>query len=164
MEKNTEFLRMAVDMFDWHTKLYINSLDAIEKKDVQNRLGTKANHIAWIAGSIMNERYVLASFFKIGLQSTSPELFTDHRGIVDDVTYPSLEEYVQDWKKLKPMLREALMNATEEDLCRPDPWEMPGGPYTFRDTILACLDRESYCIGQLGLWRRLLGYPAMKYE
>jgi hypothetical protein len=41
---------------------------------------------------------------------------------------------------------------------------MPGGDYTFFDTLTFSIDRESYCIGQIGLYRRLLGYDAMKYE
>jgi hypothetical protein len=52
---------------------------------------------------------------------------------------------------------------SEEDLNGPDPYKMPGANYTFFDTTVFCIDRESYCIGQIGLFRRLLGYEAMKY-
>ncbi|MEP6514028.1 MAG: DinB family protein, partial [Parafilimonas sp.] len=74
-----------------------------------------------------------------------------------------LDEYRNDWNKISGVLKDALANVSEEKLDSPDPMEMPGGPYTFLDTIVACTDRESYCIGQIGLWRRLLGYEAMKY-
>jgi hypothetical protein len=80
------------------------------------------------------------------------------------VAYPSLEEYRKDWEVISLILREALVSVSEEKLESPDPWNMPGGPYTFFDTIVASTDRESYCLGQIGLWRRLLGYEAMKYE
>lgn len=153
-----------INMYDWHTKLYKNALVNISDSDAQNRLDTKANHIAWIAGSMVHERFVLAGFLEVSLVQTSNELFKDHKGIQDNITYPSLEEYKKDWEKISPVLREALVNVREEKLNSPDPWEMPGGPYTFCDTITACTDREAYCIGQIGLWRRLLGYEAMKYE
>ena len=45
-----------------------------------------------------------------------------------------------------------------------DPFEMPGGDYTLFDSITFSTDRESYCIGQIALYRRLLGYDAMKYD
>ena len=36
--------------------------------------------------------------------------------------------------------------------------------YSWYEMIYFTIDRESYCIGQLALFRRLLGYEAMKYS
>lgn len=157
-------METLINMYDWHTKLYKNSIVGIPDENAQNRLGTKANHISWIAGSVVQGRFVLASFLGVDAQQTSNDLFKDHKGIQDNVAYPSLDEYRKDWDLISPVLREALVNVNEEKLKSPDPWNMPGGPYTLFDTIIACTDRESYCIGQLGLWRRLLGYEAIKYD
>jgi hypothetical protein len=151
------------NLYDWHTKLFINVIDGISDKDAQNRLNTKANHIAWIAGSIVHGRYELGNILGVGLKQTSHELFRDYKGIQDNIPYPSLDEFRKDWEIINQVLRDALANASEEQLNGPDPFEMPGGPFSFFDTIIACIDRESYCIGQIGLWRRLLGYEAMKY-
>ena len=157
-------LQTLVNLYDWHTKLYKNAIDGISDEDARNRLNTKANHLNWIAGSLVQERFELARLFGIDLKQTSDDIFKNHQGIKDDIIYPSLEEYRKDWDRISPVLREALTNATDEKLKSPDPWEMPGGPFTFFDSITACADRESYCIGQIGLYRRLLGYAAMKYE
>ncbi len=160
---NRTSIETLVNIYDWHTKLFINVLDGIADKDTQNRLGTKANHIAWIAGSLVNGRYELGKFFGIEMQQTSHELFKDNKGIQENVSYPPLDEFRKDWEKINPVLRDALSNANDEKLNGPDPFNMPGGTFTFFDSIVACTDRESYCIGQIGLWRRLLGYDAMKY-
>ena len=162
--KNRKSINTLISIYDWHTKLFKNVIDSITDTDAQNRLHTKANHIAWIAGSIVNGRYEMAKFFGIDLQQTSHELFKDNIGIQENVSYPSLDEYRKDWEKINQVLKEALENAKDDKLNSPDPFNMPGGPYTFFDTLVACIDRESYCIGQIGLWRRLLGYEAMKYE
>ena len=162
--KNRTSINTLISIYDWHTKLFKNVIDSITDTDAQNRLHTKANHIAWIAGSIVNGRYEMAKFFGIDLQQTSHELFKDNIGIQENVSYPSLDEYRKDWEKINQVLKEALENAKDDKLNSPDPFNMPGGPYTFFDTLVACIDRESYCIGQIGLWRRLLGYEAMKYE
>ena len=152
-----------INMYDWHTKLFKNVLVDISDKDAGERLNTKANHIAWIAGSLVNGRYQLGRLLGLDMVQDSDELFRDNKGIQDDIIYPTPGDFLEDWDDISPILKEALGSVDEEELNGPDPFNMPGGPYTFFDTIVACIDRESYCIGQIGLWRRLLGYEAMKY-
>lgn len=151
-------------LYDYHTTTFGNVLDSISDADAQQRLNTKANHMAWIAGSLVQERYELARLTgKSDLRQTSHDLFSEHKGIQEGVAYPSLEEYRKDWQAISPVLRAIFAGLSEEQLEGPDPFEMPGGEYTLFDTIIFCTDRESYCFGQLGLWRRLLGYEPMKY-
>lgn len=162
-------MQLLLDYYDWHTKLFKNALDDITDKDAENRMDTKANHVAWIAGSMVYQRQGLANAMGINVKQTSEHLFKagkneGHKGIQDNVTYPSLIEYKQDWDKISSALRDALTNISEEQLNAPDPFEMPGGDYTFLDTLTFCTDRESYCIGQIALYRRLLGYDAMKWD
>ncbi|CAN5602215.1 hypothetical protein BH10BAC3_BH10BAC3_38320 [soil metagenome] len=153
-----------ISLYDWHSKMYKNVLVDISDTDAQNRLGTKANHIAWIAGSLVQGRFALANMLHIDLKQTSDKLFENFKGIQDGATYPSLEEYKKDWDKITPVLKDKILHLTEEELNGKDPFEMPGGEYTLFDSITFCTDRESYCIGQIALFRRLLGYDSMKYE
>lgn len=151
-------------MYDLHTRLFHNVLVDLSDEDAQNRLNTKANHVAWIAGSLVQERFELAKALGVaGMQQTSHELFKDHQGIQNGIPYPSLAEYKKDWDAISPALQKALKNATEEQLTGPDPFGMPGN-FNFFDILIFSIDRESYCIGQIGLYRRLLGYEAMKYD
>lgn len=168
MEKKTN-KKAAMEAFlvllDFHTKLFRNVLNNVTDEDAARRLDTPANHMAWIAGSLVQERFVLAKAMGIDtVIQTSDGLFSDHKGIQEGVTYPSLAEYRKDWDLVSPLLQDALASMDEAQLNGPDPFGMPGGDYTFYDAIVFCTDRESYCIGQLGLWRRLLGYEPMKYE
>ena len=151
-------------LYDLHTKLFYNVVEGISDSDAQNRLGTKANHVAWITGSLVHERYELANAAGLALQQTSNKIFADHNGIQDNLTYPSLVEFKKDWSEITPVLRNALLNLSDEELSSPDPYQMPGEKLSFFDAITFIIDRESYCIGQIGLYRRLLGYPAMKYQ
>jgi hypothetical protein len=89
------------------------------------------------------------------------ELFRDHKGIQDDVTYPSLESYKQDWNRITPVLREKLANVSDEKL--KEKIEMGDETMTVFDMVTFHAHREAYCIGQIALYRRLLGYAAMKY-
>lgn len=156
-------MEMLVILYDQHTRLFKNVIEGISDKDAQNRLNTKANHVAWLTGSLVQGRYEIANAVGIGLKQTAHELFMDYKGIQDDITYPSLIQFKKDWEIITPLLRDALVNLNDDQLNAPDPFEMPGADYTFFDVITFIVDRESYCIGQIGLYRRLLGYEAMKY-
>ena len=91
---------VLIGLYDFHTKLFYNVLVDISDKDANNRLGTKANHIAWIAGSLVHRRYALANALGIDKKQTSDKLFENNKGIQDNITYPSIEEY----KKTGPSL------------------------------------------------------------
>jgi hypothetical protein len=153
-------------LYDLHTGYFAKVLDGISDKDAHSRLNTKANHIAWLTGSLIHERYELAGAFGIGPDKyrenkKSGELFKDHKGIQDNITYPSLAEYKKDWEAISPVLRNALLQISAAKL--DSSFEMPGEVMTHFDLISFLIYREANCIGQIALWRRLLGYEAMKY-
>jgi len=149
-------------LYDMQTTFFKNVLDGISDQDTHNRLNTKANHIAWLTGSLVEQRYYLANELGIDGRQQAFELFKDNKGILDDAVYPSLEVFRNDWDRISPLLRSALVEATEDQLNKEI--EMgPGQKMSFYDLISFFIYREANIIGQLALWRRLLNYPAMKY-
>jgi hypothetical protein len=62
---------VLIGLYEFHTKLFYNVLVDISDKDANNRLGTKANHIAWIAGSLVHGRYALANVVGMDSKQTS---------------------------------------------------------------------------------------------
>ena len=156
-------------LYDMHTKFFANVLDGISDKDTHTRLNTKANHIAWLTGTLVHERFELVKAFGKNPDNSnmenpkSKELFKDHKGIQDNVIYPTLAEFKKDWETISPVLRKILINASDEQL--DSLFEMmPGEVMTNFDLISFMIYREANCIGQIALWRRLLGYEAMKYQ
>ena len=90
------------------------------------------------------------------------ELFVHNKGIQEGVEYPLLEQYKKDWDHITPKLKEALQTISDEKL--DEQFEMmPGYKMTYYELTGFIIYREANCIGQLALWRRLLGYEAMKY-
>jgi hypothetical protein len=151
-----------VGLFDLQTPLFNSVLDGISDKDAHNRLGTKANHIAWLAGSLTEQRYELANLLTgSSLQQSAHSLFAHNAGIKDGLEYPSLEQFKQDWKTITPIAREGLVNATAEKL--DSIFKMPEMQFPYYELIKFTIYREANCIGQIALWRRLLGYEPMKY-
>ena len=153
-------------LFDMHTNFFAKAIDGISDKDSHNRLNTKANHAAWLAGSFIQERMELANLLSgSDYKQEAYELFKDHQSIKDDVNYPSMSVFKKDADKAAPALREVLMNITDEKL--DSIFEMPGMPdmkMPYFDLIAFMIYREANLIGQLILWRRLLGYEGIKYD
>lgn len=163
MEIKTVSPRMQslVTLYDMHTEYFSKAIDGISENDAHNRLNTKANHIAWIAGSLVHERFELAGTLGTEIQQNTGELFENHKGIQEDVTYPTLKEYLEDWKIISPVLRNEYCNISDEKL--DSTFTMPEMSMTYYELISFMTYREATCIGQIALWRRLLGLDAMKY-
>ena len=163
METKTASSRMhsLVILYDMHTDFFNKAIEGISDEDSNNRLNTKANHIAWITGSLVQERFEMAGLLGKEMKQKADELFKDHQGIKDEVTYPSLNEFKKDWEIISPVLRKELCEVTDEKL--DIIFTMPEMTMPYFDLIAFIIYREANCIGQLALWRRLLGYEAMKY-
>ncbi len=149
-------------LFDMQTTFFFSVTDGISDKDTQNRLNTKANHVAWLTGSLVEQRFEIANMLGKEGKQEAHELFKNNKGIQDGVDYPPLASFKKDWEKITPLLRDALANVTDQKL--DESFEMmPGMKMTYFDLVTFIIYREANCIGQIALWRRLLGYEAMKY-
>lgn len=149
-------------LYDMHTDYFPKAVVGISEKDSENRLNTKANHIAWLAGSFIQERFETAKLLGIDQKQSADELFKDHKGIQDGAKYPALAEFQKDLDKITPQLREALMKVTDQKL--DEKFEMmPGETMTHFELFSFMTYREANIIGQIALWRRLLEYPALNY-
>lgn len=148
-------------LFDMHTKFFKSALDGISDEDAGKRMDTKANHIAWLAGSLVQQRFDLATLLGDEQKSAADDLFKNNKGIQDDTVYPSLDTYRKDWEKISPILRDLLMNSSEEQLNKI--LEFPGMSFSLFELISFNTYREANMIGQIALWRRLLNYDGMKY-
>ena len=160
--RTKEAVLALLELYDYHTKLFYNVIEGITDTDAVNRMDTKANHPSWITGSLVQQRYELAKLLGEDVTSTNNEIFKNFKGIQDDISYPALAEYRKDWETISPILKNAILKMDVEKLNSKAPYEMEMD-MSFYDSVMFLVDRESYCIGQIALYRRLMGYEAMKY-
>ncbi|MDQ6481394.1 DinB family protein [Dyadobacter sp. LHD-138] len=149
-------------LYDMQTTFFKNVIDGISNDDIHNRLDTKANHIAWLAGSAVHARFDLAGELGAPDKHTAFDFFRDNRGIQEGIIYPDLEVYKGDWEHITPVLRKLLVHVTDEALDKRIDM-MPGQTISIYELLAFVMYREANLIGQIALWRRLLNYPAMKY-
>ena len=165
METKATSSRMnpLLDLYDMQTTFFSNAIEGITDKDAHNRLNTKANHISWLTGSLVEQRYEIAKTLGSDDKQEAHDLFKNNQGIQDGVTYPSLLTFKKDWERITPVLRNALHTIKDEKLG--ESFEiMSGIRMTYYELISFIIYREANCIGQIALWRRLLGYAPMKYQ
>ncbi|WPU94333.1 DinB family protein [Mucilaginibacter sabulilitoris] len=149
-------------LFDMQTTFFARAIEGISAEDTYNRLNTKANHIAWLTGSLVQQRYNMTTETRPELKQTGDELFKDNKGIQDDAKYPTSAEYLKDWEKISPVAREVLLNMDDEKL--DSEIDMGFMKMTYYELLSFTIYREASIIGQLALWRRLLNYPALRYD
>ena len=164
METQTASTRTKglLTLFDYHTGFFAKALAGISAEDMHNRLNTQANHPAWLAGSLVQQRFLMASETSTGLKQTGEELFKNFKGIQEGVQYPTAAEYLKDWEKITPEARKALVEIDDKKL--DSEFNMGEMKMTYYELTSFNIYREASIIGQLALWRRLLGYPALKYD
>jgi len=165
METKTESIRMLslVVLYDMHTTFLAKALVGISDEDAHKRLSTKANHVAWLTGSLVQQRYEMAKHFGIERQQSADELFKNNKGIKENITYPPLDEFKKDFDKVTPELRDALVHVSDVKL--DEKFEMmPGFKMTYYELMTFMTYREASIFGQIALWRRLLGYEGLKYD
>ncbi|WP_316839384.1 DinB family protein [Pedobacter gandavensis] len=164
MESATVSSRMQglLALFDMQTNFLAKALDGISEENMYNRLNTQANHMAWLAGSLVGQRFWMIKETNPGLQQTGHDLFSDHKGILEGAKYPTKEEYLKDWERVSPIARKALIAIDDEKL--DSEIDMGFMKMTYYEMITFTIYREASIIGQLALWRRLLGYPGLKYD
>ena len=149
-------------LFDYHTGFYAKALDGMSEDDMHNRLNTQANHPAWLAGALVTQRFMMASENGSKQKQTGEELFSNWKGIQPDARYPTIKEYISDWDRITPEAREALRSMDDKKL--DSQLDMEGMKMSHYEMLCYTIYREASIIGQLALWRRLLGYPALKYD
>lgn len=161
---NVKSTRMQgiIALYDLQTPFFTFVTENISHEDTQKRLDTKANHIGWLAGALVEQRFDLACNLGYDGYQQANELFKEYKGIQDGVEYPAISSYQQDWDKISPILKESLSNLTDAELER----RIDMGPefsMSLYELITFSIYREANIIGQIALWRRLLGYPGMRY-
>ncbi|WP_353185703.1 DinB family protein [Parapedobacter lycopersici] len=159
-------LNMIIPAYRMHTQIFMNALDGISEEDALKRIEGRTNHVAWMAGNFVNTRYGLAGVLGINEKDPFDDLFFQGKALDTQVTYPTLSELKANFHKISPVVYDALLKITDTRLKEEVPLHMNISffPETLLNFIGMCIGREDYLCGQIGLMRRILDYPGMKYD
>ncbi len=159
-------MEVIIPAYRMHTQSFVNVLDGISEEDALKRIENKTNHIVWMAGNLVNMRYGLGMV--LGLQDQDPnnELFFQGKALNESYAYPTLADLKKNFHDISAKVYQKLFEVTDEEL--DEIFEIGMNIPFIKETKLnfvgMCIGREDYLSGQIGLMRRILDYPGMKYD
>ncbi|RXM50393.1 MULTISPECIES: DinB family protein [unclassified Chryseobacterium] len=159
-------MELIIPAYRMHTQSFMNVLDGISEEDALKRIENKTNHIVWMAGNFVNMRYGLGMV--LGLQDQDPnnDLFFQGKTLDESLKYPTLADLKKNFHEVSPKVYQKLWEVTDEEL--DEIFEIGMNIPFIKETKLnfagMCIGREDYLSGQIGLMRRILDYPGMKYD
>lgn len=159
-------LDIVIPAYRMHSQNFLNVLEGISEEDALKRIDGKTNHVVWMAGNFLDMRYALG--WVLGLHDKNPyhELFFQGKTLDESFHYPSLEDLKKNFHTISPKVYTKLLEVTDEELN--EIFEIGMNIPFVLETKLnftgMCIGREDYLCGQIGLMRKILGYPGMKYD
>ncbi|QXU50637.1 DinB family protein [Chryseobacterium sp. D764] len=159
-------MELVIPAYRMHSQSFMNVLDGISEEDALKRIENKTNHIVWMAGNFVNMRYGLG--WVLGIQEEDPYsgLFFQGKALDESFKYPTLTELKENFHKISAKVYQGLYEVTDEEL--DEIFEIGMNIPFIKETKLnfvgMCIGREDYLCGQIGLMRRILDYPGMKYD
>lgn len=166
-----QFLLMQ---FDFNHRLYNNALSDFTDEETNQRLyeDTRINHVKYIAGHLQNSRYAFALLSDVPIDWKWNDLFAGvgQTKARDDISYPSIQQIVDEWNRIYKPIRNGLGNLSEMQLDRiaPDPMDKLFENSEFFPNTIAGVwtflnDHQAYHIGQIGILRRGFGKEPMRF-
>lgn len=159
-------LDIVIPAFRMHSQTFFNALDGITEEMALDRNSGKTNHVAWMVGNVVNDRYWIANVLGIEDKDPYQDLFKEGKAIDQNAKYPALEELKKNFEDISPKLYQKLLVTTGEELEKEYSMGMaiPFVKENVLNTIGMFIGREDYLLGQIGLMRKLLGLPGMRHE
>ncbi|UCA61056.1 DinB family protein [Chryseobacterium rhizoplanae] len=159
-------VEIIIPAYRMHTQSFVNVLDGISEEDALKRIENKTNHIVWMAGNFVNMRYGLGAVLGLMEQDPYNELFFQGKALDESYKYPTLADLKKNFHDISAKVYQKLLEVTDEEL--DEIFEIGMNIPFIKETKLnfigMCIGREDYLSGQIGLMRRILGYPGMKYD
>ncbi len=159
----TQQITALIDQLNMQTRLFRNAVSGLRDEDAHEPIVPGTNHISWLAGHTVSTRYDLANMFGANAAEPYPEFFAHQKGMDATAKYPSISDLTKNWDAISDTLITRLNTLTDEELAGPLPFPLPIADTTKKGYLSFITHHEAYTIGQLGLLRRLHGYPAMTY-
>ena len=147
-----------------NTRLLENCLDGVDDATACKRLSRDTNHMAFLVCHLVDSRYYLARLLGIDAECPFKEQFDKVQSVDDMLEVPALADLRAAWTAATALVAERLAEVGADELLEPSGQSFPNDDRTRLGAVAFLLQHESYHIGQLGLLRKALGFPPMRYS
>ena len=153
-----------VEIIELDTRLFRNCLSGTDDEMIRRRITENTNSLHFLGCHLVDARFFLLRM--IGEEAAPPFPELDSVRTIDEmpVPGPSLEEILDAWNRVSPLLAERIRALTVEKLSSESPTRFPSVSATLLGGLTFLVQHESYHIGQMALVRKGLGFHAMSYS
>jgi len=146
-----------------NTRLLLNCVDGLSDEQASARVVPPTNSIAFLVAHLTDARHKLLSVLGGAAENPLTPFLANARSIDDVPVLPPLIELCEAWEAIASTLASRLAELSAEQLDAPAARQYPGDDPSVLGALAFLVQHDSYHIGQLGLLRRALGLPAMRY-
>lgn len=149
--------------YSLQTSWFLNALEDISEAESMIQSSENVNPIKWVAGHLTNSRMILLSVVsgKDANENYKKYFGKGTPGLPDDAS-PSMETIITDWTRVSEELIKALADIPENQLQSKPPFQTSIPDETLLGFIAYFAIHESFHIGQISVYRKLIGKPSMK--
>jgi hypothetical protein len=143
---------------DW---LFHKSAEGLSDTDLLRRMDDRGNSFNWIAGHVVNARYLMANVAGLEHQLPYADLFARGAAHPEASALPSSTEIARYWGEITEPLIARLGELGDAELDADSGRDVPNGDRSVLGFLSFLCLHESYHLGQLGYLRVLLGYRSV---
>jgi uncharacterized damage-inducible protein DinB len=150
------------DIYALNSKLIRLGLEDLSQEDASRRTrGGQGSSISYLVGHLLASR--IAALRMLGKAEGNPysQQFGGGTAASDGADYPSVADLAHQWDEVATRFATALEGLSHEDvLAAHEGFPVPD--QTVRGALMFRAWHESYHVGQIGMIRTELGYPALR--
>ena len=150
-------------IFRLNTQLWLNCLAGLSDAQANDRHLGRVNTIAFLAAHLTETRHYLATLVGSPRPSPFSPAFAKARSLDEAGPLPPLDELTAYWEAISAHIAVAIERLDTAALSRAAA-ALPGSDGTVLGDLAFLAQHESYHVGQMGLLRRALGLPGMRYD
>lgn len=155
-------IQVIIAQYELQTSWFLNALHDLSDDESNAVFSENVNPIKWVAGHLTDARMTILSIV------SGSEIHADYKRRFGkgtrnqiDASFPTIEQIKADWISVSKTLRTTLHNASEEKLRSKPPFQTSIPDETLAGLIAYFAMHESFHIGQISIYRKLTGKPAM---
>lgn len=155
-------INSLVAQYHLQTTWFLNALENISDEESNTAFTENTNPIKWVAGHLTDARITILSIVSDNAMNTDfKQWFGKGTGKVIDETFPNIEQIKTKWVAVSETLMRALRNMTDDKLQSKPPFQTSIPDETLQGLIAYFALHESFHLGQISVYRKLIGKVAM---
>jgi len=151
-------------IFNLNSKLFLNATAGITDEMAAIRPNDQINNVVFISAHLLDARYYISDMLDLKVVNPFKDAFEKVTRVEESDQLPGLKTIRGNWVKLSQKLSDHFIEVSEAVLRREAPFKFPVADPTILGATTFLISHESYHLGQLGILRKYLDLPAMKYD